>query len=290
MENNNILKTLACEKVFEWSSDGIIILDGICTIIDFNASAIKIVTSLSSKSIGQNIIEHLKDYKELVDCITNFKESQFQVQNGDKCCYYSVKCSKILDNKGCVTGHLVFIHDITVHISTMENLYYITQMDELTGIFNRRHFTELGQYELSRAKRYSYPLSFIIVDLDFFKTVNDKFGHLAGDEALKKISIICRDTIRSTDLLGRFGGEEFIILMPQTRIEDAEILAKRLCKNIEASEITYNGNNLNVTVSIGVAGSNSVKDEDLNTFLKQSDQALYIAKSDEWDSIKNVRS
>lgn len=273
------LKPIARDKVFEWSDDGIIILDSRYIIIDFNLSASKIINALCRESIGQDIRDHLKGYEELLNSIANSNEAQLRMQRGENSCYYSVKCLEIFDKRGGIIGYLVYLHDITAHVNTLEKLNYIACTDELTGILNRRHFAKLSENELSRAKRYNHPLSFIILDIDFFKEVNDRFGHLAGDEVLKNISRICRKTIRASDLLGRFGGEEFIILMPETHIEDAVSLAGRICKNIESSKILYNGQSINVTVSLGVTGTDSVKDQDLNAFFKLADQALYNAKA-----------
>lgn len=274
------LKPIARDKVFEWSKDGIIILDCNYFIIDFNASTSKIITTLSSNSIGEGIKEHLKDYTCITASIENSEESQFETENSGNHYYYSVKSLKIFDKRDRIIGYLVFFHDITTHINTLEKLNCIACTDELTGVFNRRYFTEHSQNVLARAKRYNHPLSFIILDLDLFKEINDKFGHLAGDEVLKNIGKICKGNIRSADLLGRFGGEEFMVLMPETPIEDAVILADRIRKKIESSEIIYNGESIKVTASLGVTGTSSVLGEDLNTFFKFADQALYAAKAD----------
>lgn len=277
------LKPIARDKVFEWSNDGIIILDYNYSIIDFNISASKIITALNSTSIGQNVNEHLKDYTELLNALQHSVEQQFKV-NG---CYYSVKLSKITDKNSNIIGYLVFIHDITDHIRTMKKLNCIANTDELTGVFNRKHFTELSEVELSRAKRYNHPLSFIMIDVDLFKTINDKYGHLAGDEVLKNISTICKNSIRSSDILGRFGGEEFMILLPETRVEEAIILASRICKNIELSEVIYYDDKINFTASLGVTGTASVENENLNAFFKFADMALYTAKNDGRNCVRN---
>ena len=273
------LKPIARDKVFEWSNDGIVILDNNYIIIDFNIIATKILTNLKSSSIGDKIDDYISDYRYIKSSIENSSESQIKIENGGTN-YYSMKSMKILNSRNSIIGYLVFFHDITTYVDAMDKLNYMACIDELTGVYNRRYFTERSQNELLRAKRYNHPLSFIILDIDLFKKINDNYGHLAGDEVLKNIGIICKNTIRSTDLLGRFGGEEFTILLPETEIDEAVIIAGRILKIIETSETVYNNSKIKVTASFGVTGTNSTDNLDLNTLFKQADKALYNAKSD----------
>lgn len=273
------LRPIARDKVFEWSNDGIIILDNNYIIIDFNAIASKILTNLKSNSIGDKFDDYIIDYKVIKSSIENSSESQIKIENGGSN-YYSVKSMKILNSRNSIIGYLIFLHDITAYINTMDKLNYLACIDELTGVYNRRYFAERSQNELLRAKRYNHPLSFIILDIDLFKNINDNYGHLAGDEVLKEIGMICKETTRSMDLVGRFGGEEFMILLPETGVEEAEVIAGRLLKKIEKSETVYSGNIIKVTASFGVTGTSLVDNLDLNTLFKYADKALYNAKDD----------
>jgi diguanylate cyclase (GGDEF)-like protein len=155
-------------------------------------------------------------------------------------------------------------------------LKHLATTDALTGIFNRHHFVERSEAELVRARRSGRPAAMLMVDADHFKQINDTFGHAGGDAALRALAHALRDAVRPTDLLGRIGGEEFAILLPQTTCEGAVTLAERLRIAIVALAIEYAGRRVPLTISIGVAGGEHA---DLTTLLRDADTALYLAKS-----------
>lgn len=128
----------------------------------------------------------------------------------------------------------------------------------------------------------------ILLDLDYFKKVNDNYGHQVGDVVLQRVAAICRNSIRSSDILGRYGGEEFIIFLPETTLEDCQTISNRILSNIAAAEMSYEEKCIKVTASLGVVGINSVANESLDYFLKCADQALYRAKSDGRNCIRSI--
>lgn len=146
--------------------------------------------------------------------------------------------------------------------------------DPLTGICNRRHFLQLGEKELNRARRYSRPLSVMLIDLDNFKGVNDTLGHAAGDEVLKHLSGIISHNLRGNDIFGRLGGDEFAVITPELDCEEALSLAERLRAAVEGPT-TERG--LEVTISVGVA-SFLPNDPSIDDILKRADKALYHSK------------
>jgi len=149
--------------------------------------------------------------------------------------------------------------------------------DSLTGILNRRAFFDTCVKEMNIAKRYEHDLSFIIIDIDYFKDINDTYGHLNGDVVLIDLVNTIKKTIRTTDIFGRIGGEEFAVLMPQTNLDNATQLAERIRRNIEKSEIFFDDQRINVTVSIGLS---YLKTEDsiIQHILRRADEALFKAK------------
>ena len=150
--------------------------------------------------------------------------------------------------------------------------------DELTGIFNRRHFFTLAEREFSRSRRYGGPLSAIMLDVDHFKNVNDTHGHSAGDEVLRTIAARCQSCIRDLDVLGRYGGEEFAIVLPGTVLEQAQQhLAERLRRAVADAPIPTARGELTLTVSIGVAEATG-ETKDLAALIDRADTALYQAK------------
>lgn len=160
-----------------------------------------------------------------------------------------------------------------------ENLKKLAYRDSLTGLYNRRFFFKVFSSELERAIRYRLPLSLLLLDLDFFKTVNDTHGHQAGDEVLKRIGDIISSLIRTTDLGVRYGGEEFALLLPETAPNKAIVLAQRLRRAVEKEVFDCGETQISVTISIGLSGSDKVADAmTADGFIEKGDQALYRAK------------
>jgi diguanylate cyclase (GGDEF)-like protein len=156
------------------------------------------------------------------------------------------------------------------------DLGMLATTDGLTALFNRRHFEELARAEWTRYQRYGRPLS-LLLDVDKFESINDRFGHDAGDLVLKALAFICKTTKRQTDVAARIGGEEFVLLLPETDEAAAETAAERLRKAIRVHTRSLPGGNLEVTVSIGVAGGGLAM-SGFEVMLKRADEALYEAK------------
>ena len=172
-----------------------------------------------------------------------------------------------------LAGHLA----VAVHNARLlaEMRRYAT-FDDLTGLAGRRHFLNELQREIDRAKRDGRPLSLLMVDADHFKAINDGYGHLAGDEVLKAMSIALVDGTRSLDVVGRLGGEEFGVLLPTASEELAMMVAERLRASVEAVAVPWRDGVLRVTVSVGVAAwSEPMSPDDL---VGLADEALYVAK------------
>lgn len=155
--------------------------------------------------------------------------------------------------------------------------------DSLTGIYNRRHLMELAARELERARRYNRSFSILMLDIDHFKTINDTYGHAAGDCALQVVVERFRKDLRRSDVLGRYGGEEFLALLPETNTDQAQLIAERLRNSIALTPIETGRGAIAVTVSIGVAMWEAVappllRAETLDEFIERADQSLYQAK------------
>jgi diguanylate cyclase (GGDEF)-like protein len=155
-------------------------------------------------------------------------------------------------------------------------LELLATMDGLTCVFNRRHFDTLARVEWGRFQRYGRPLSLLILDVDKFKSINDQFGHDAGDLVLKAIADDCSSMRRDTDIVARFGGEEFVLLLPETNESAAGLVAERLRKQIEDHPDAL-GLGTQISVSIGVAGA-TLGMLSFDVLLKRADEALYEAK------------
>jgi diguanylate cyclase (GGDEF)-like protein len=145
-------------------------------------------------------------------------------------------------------------------------------------MFNRRHFFDLARREIERSRRSGKPLSIILFDLDHFKKINDTYGHPAGDEVLQHVAEHCQAALRFEDILARYGGEEFIVLLPETGLEPAEVVAERLRQVVETAPFTVCGQNVTITISLGVAGLPPGKETTIEELLSLADSALYISK------------
>lgn len=175
----------------------------------------------------------------------------------------------------------IFSNTIAVTLDKIHMYQKIQQMaitDELTGAYNRHGIMEIGKREFDRARRYGRPLSLIILDIDHFKRVNDTFGHAMGDEVLKRISRRMKEMVREMDVIGRYGGEEFLALLPDCSLAEAERVAERMRLGLSAKPIQTEQGFTTLTVSIGVAMMDWGT-QDLNTMISNADRAMYEAKN-----------
>lgn len=155
---------------------------------------------------------------------------------------------------------------------------YLSITDGLTGLANRRYFESCFEKEFLRAKRYNNKLTVVMFDIDYFKGVNDTYGHQCGDYVLKQISKAALQTFRQTDMIFRFGGEEFVVILTETDLEQAKIPLERFRKTIETLNVEYQNQTIAITVSIGACEFNSEM-QSKEEFLEKVDGALYSAKN-----------
>jgi diguanylate cyclase (GGDEF)-like protein len=158
-----------------------------------------------------------------------------------------------------------------------ERLRVLAAEDDLTKTFNRRHFFQMAEIEWERSRRHARPLALLILDVDNFKAVNDRYGHVAGDGLLRSIAKQCRLCLRKTDLLGRFGGDEFVILLSETDVDGATETAERIRRAIEATSVEISGMDIRITASVGLASLSS-ESPSVDALLAGADAALYAAK------------
>jgi diguanylate cyclase (GGDEF)-like protein/PAS domain S-box-containing protein len=190
--------------------------------------------------------------------------------------YYDVYAYRMGGSESEKVG--VIFKDITEHKELQEKLREQANIDSLTGCHNRRCFLDDFGQEFMRTRRYGGDLSVLMLDLDHFKAINDRHGHQAGDKVLKSFVQVCRRHMREVDVMGRLGGEEFAILLPETEIEQAFEIAERLYKAVAEQEITLeNSGAVHVTTSLGIA-SLAESDANIEAIINRADVALYKAK------------
>ncbi|MCM2307166.1 MAG: diguanylate cyclase [Sulfuritalea sp.] len=194
-------------------------------------------------------------------------------------CWLDTHAVPMRDAHGRITSLLGVTRDVTEHKKAQQELERLSQIDALTGLSNRRHFMTLAEQELARALRYGGALSVFMMDIDHFKAVNDTYGHQTGDLVLQKLGSLCREALREFDSVGRIGGEEFAVILPQTDGPRALEVAERLRQAVARTEIALErGLPLQFTLSIGVTTLAGGGGANIDTLLGQADSALYEAK------------
>ncbi len=191
--------------------------------------------------------------------------------------YFLITTAPLLDENGAYDGTLHIASDITERKAMEQELLQTATTDFLTGVANRRYFIEQMDIELERIRRFKSQASFLLLDLDNFKKINDRYGHLTGDTVLCRFALLARKRMRSIDIFGRLGGEEFGAILPGTDSAGALKLAESLCRMTAESCVDAGKERLSFTVSIGATEIYS-KDMGLDDILLRADKALYTAK------------
>ena len=155
----------------------------------------------------------------------------------------------------------------------------VSSKDALTGLYNRGYVVEKLESEINRSLRHGSPMSLLMLDIDHFKRINDTYGHAAGDQVLQAVGRLLRDSCRVYDVPGRFGGEEFCIVLPETRLGNTSTVAERIRGRLEATELPCGDGLAVVTASIGVAGLESAEALSPSALIERADRALYSAKN-----------
>ena len=272
----------------ERSLEGIMIIqEGLIKFV--NPTLLKILSYEEKEMLGRDILRFLyPDERQLLlenlnklgnsEHVESALELRIMHKNGEGN-YMEILSTQIqYEGKPAV---LATFRDITERKKTEAELKRLVITDDLTELFNQRYFYIQLVKEIERAKRHNRPLSMLLIDIDMFKDFNDKYGHLEGDYVLKKIGEILMKNVREIDMAFRFGGEEFVVLLPDTKHEDAIIVAERIRKAVAANvfyPFTLDGQPdiVSKTVSIGVTEFHV--EDNIKSFLKRVDNAMYQAK------------
>lgn len=252
--------------------------------IDLNPCFRKMLPNLEKVVVGAPAVEALRTYPALVQIIreNSSETAELEIPGLDAPHFYQGNLSPLYDRRKNNVGKILTLHDYTQVKHLLRQLEDQARLDALTGLFNRRYFKELAVQEVYRLRRYGKALSLIMFDLDHFKNVNDTYGHEAGDKALQSVVEICRKGLRQSDIMGRWGGEEFVILLPDTTLVDGVTIAQRLCVSLEHNTIQTVGSTFIVTASFGVTGTNScdnyLQEDLLEQLFRKADSATYMAK------------
>lgn len=294
----SLLKTIQ-----ESSPDGILVVDGQGRITEFNQRFLDIWQLVDDPAnpdffAGHDapdqplltaVLHKIKDPESFLDRVRHLYEhpeerdyTQLELKDGRTIERHSVGMH---NDAGIYLGRVWFFRDITRRKRDEAHLQYLAWRDPLTGLLNRRHFFERAEEEIVRARRHQRPLALTMFDVDHFKQVNDRYGHAAGDEALRLLTRRCEEASRSGDLLARIGGEEFALLMPETDLAAAQRVAERLRQVVSGTPMRVEQHAISCTISLGVTPVHH-RDEGIEKALTRADIALYSAKHNGRDRVE----
>lgn len=270
------IKNLARERVFEDSSLGFILLNRTYRVVDYNDQSKHLFSLLNIHLKETSLDKMLKDHLDILECIQNSSQEIVHriINQQDK--YISINVKEI-KNKEEIVGQLVTLEDVTEKERLRYRLLEMANTDVLSGLNNRRKFRESAEEVILRAQRYDQIVSLLMMDIDFFKRINDAYGHAAGDEVIKVFSDLLRENFRSSDIIGRMGGEEFAVVLINCDKNTAFEKAEQFRFNVESYPFIVDDQTIQINVSIGVSELNESANI-LDHLINQADHALYQAK------------
>jgi len=283
--------SMATETAMEYIKEGFILVDINNNFLSANPAATEILPGIYILMNGDSIFSTLGWPEALKDLEKDTVEFSIVIENPkvtEKTRHFRASISPVYARNKAQVARVILLADITDSVRLMKELENAAYIDGLTGIYNRKHFSELANADVERALRFNQTIFTAMLDIDFFKKVNDTYGHAAGDMVLKAIAGIIQQTIRAYDLLCRYGGEEFALLILDINSSEAFSLMERIRENIESTIISYEGIDIKITCSIGLA--EFLRTDTLESSIKKSDEALYAAKNSGRNQVKVFES
>jgi diguanylate cyclase (GGDEF)-like protein len=265
---------LVREEIVENMQDGFILIDPNNRFIDANRTAKRLFPVLEYATVGLPIT----DMKMTLLDANGWLSSEFSVETESGTKHYRVSAAAVMHG-GRAICTCVTIYDNTSVRELMDEILRMAEHDGLTNLLNRRSFCRDAEKKCNELLRYGGKAFFMMIDIDFFKKINDTYGHLAGDEVLRAVSGTLSQRFRKTDMVGRYGGEEFCAFLPIPDEEKAAKIAEECRQQIETLSIPFEDKTIHVTISIGMAEFPSGGEQTLTELISRSDAALYEAKS-----------
>ena len=271
---------LAQKVIFQALSDAILIFDTQGVLADFNNASKKLFPELTAASLGQEASVLFASIPDIRALLSQKQKQPIELQlpaPGNN--RYQAKKIDIMHNQK-KAGFILTFHDITFFSNQLDSLQIKASTDPLTGIANRNKLDEDIQSLIESIACQPMHSALLLIDIDHFKQINDTFGHIAGDTILKLFSAVSEKNLRQDDILGRYGGDEFIIILPHSEQKDALLIAERIRSSIANQEIPINESHIiQITISIGIAMADTQNScTDMLSWIKSADQALYMAK------------
>ena len=273
---------VAYSQVFQNMSIGVVVLDPQTQLLEMNPAARELIGVGSLGLLGTPLKTLWPPLGELDLDAENGTELALPGDDENPR-YYRIRVTLIRNRWNRLLGYLLLVTDITQQKKDAAALEILATRDGLTGLLNRRIFITLAAQEHQRALRYRHAYALILFDLDEFKQINDTYGHQCGDEVLQEVARRCQESLRSVDLLGRYGGEEFVILLPETGKLDAETVAEKIRGVIGSTQVQLKNIPVSISVTISVGGIVLTFDDpdamqSFDTILSRADEMMYASK------------
>jgi two-component system cell cycle response regulator len=312
--------SMAQRDIFEHMTTGIIVVDENGKVLEMNRGALPFVKTAEGQTFEmEKFLSPLQTQGEVSEFLYQYRHHphdrmQTEITLPENARHVSIQISPVLDNRKTLLGRVITFHDVTelrklvdemnrkneaLHernlelITIQEELFRVNQKleqmaitDGLTGCYNRRYLMQQLEHEVLLNMRYRIPFSIFLFDIDHFKQINDRYGHLVGDEVIRSTADIVRMKLRRTDILARYGGEEFTVYLPHTNREQAEALAGRMMNAINENIVMAGPDQAHVTISMGIVSEDSeeLAFDDPKQYLRElfarADAALYKAKNE----------
>lgn len=260
-------------------NSGIMVLDAAGRIVEINPFARSLLEDKGADAIGKPFETAMKNFPRIHYTAQSVERSEEEIslERSGQTSFFIAQVSPIRNEQGNLMGHVISLLDITDRKRSEMELERLARTDMLTGIMNRRYFFDLAEIQFAQARRYSRPLAVMMLDVDHFKSINDRYGHLAGDYVLQVVAADTQRYLRSTDIFARYGGEEFICLLPEQNNESTLESAERIRQMIEQVEVKFEAQIIQVTASFGLAILHN-EYITLEQLIDRADQALYQSK------------
>ena len=273
----------AREQIIEAMNDGFIIMDTQGQFIDANQAAKRLIPLLSTISIGAKISD-ISEIAWISEDPAVRDNDYFVIDENGKEKHYRLSETEVVYFNNPI-GRCIMLFDNTETRMMLEEMSHLAEIDALTGLINRRTLFNNGERLLSRIAANNSSACALMMDLDFFKTVNDTYGHIKGDEVLKRVAETLSVCFRSTDLIARYGGEEFCAFLPDITEQAALNSARRVREQVNAIEFSAGEQTFSISISTGVTVFDPLRHLTLEAFLADADAALYTSKNSGRDTI-----
>ena len=280
------LRPIAAQQLMNDMQDPLVVFDHEWNLVECNPAAEQVFGGCQGVLPADQLIQAIKGSPSDQ---SSTRRQRFVYQKDDKKLHFDISISPLIA-RGSTVGFSLLLRDVTELINSMNQLEMMATTDPLTGLYNRRFYHLEGERLYEQSIRYHHPICVMVLDIDRFKDINDQFGHAAGDQVLVQVADLLRSTVRKVDIAARFGGDEFIVLLPESTSEIGVVLAERLQECLDANHFDLGGASIQISFSFGIASCHPGEGHmpSLDELVREADLKLYEAKHEGRNQIRQI--